>query len=163
MHIIERKNWIIGYFFFSLQQVIGKEAALFEFRKTDVPPVLLILDRRDDAVTPLLNQVRSHLIKLSTKLFSSVYPPPVDVFLDFILLKSRSHEVNRGWYKVGDCLLCTELMLCSKWSRDFEETQLPAQKIWCALCLCDWNKTYAFAGFVWLPLPLIIKQFSWSH
>nr|KAG5706533.1 hypothetical protein BaRGS_028704 [Batillaria attramentaria] len=38
------------------QQVINKEAALFEFRKTDVAPVLLILDRRDDAVTPLLNQ-----------------------------------------------------------------------------------------------------------
>ncbi|KAI8793205.1 vacuolar protein sorting-associated protein 45 [Biomphalaria glabrata] len=40
----------------SIRQVINKEAALFEFRKTDVPPVLLILDRRDDAVTPLLNQ-----------------------------------------------------------------------------------------------------------
>lgn len=40
----------------SVRQVIGKEAALFEFRKTDVPPILLILDRRDDAVTPLLNQ-----------------------------------------------------------------------------------------------------------
>ncbi|XP_059149023.1 vacuolar protein sorting-associated protein 45-like [Physella acuta] len=40
----------------SVRQVISKEAALFEFRKTDVAPVLLILDRRDDAVTPLLNQ-----------------------------------------------------------------------------------------------------------
>lgn len=40
----------------SVRQVINKEAALFEFRKTDVAPVLLILDRRDDAVTPLLNQ-----------------------------------------------------------------------------------------------------------
>ena len=39
------------------QQTINKDAGLFEFRKTDVPPVLLILDRRDDAVTPLLNQV----------------------------------------------------------------------------------------------------------
>lgn len=41
----------------AVQQVINKEAALFEFRKTDVAPVLLILDRRDDCVTPLLNQV----------------------------------------------------------------------------------------------------------
>ncbi|XP_070202635.1 vacuolar protein sorting-associated protein 45-like isoform X2 [Littorina saxatilis] len=40
----------------SVRQVINKEAALFEFRKTDVAPVLMILDRRDDAVTPLLNQ-----------------------------------------------------------------------------------------------------------
>jgi len=30
---------------------------LFEFRQTDVSPVLLVLDRRDDAVTPMLNQV----------------------------------------------------------------------------------------------------------
>ena len=44
--------------FSSFQQTINKDAGLFEFRKTDVPPVLLILDRRDDAVTPLLNQVR---------------------------------------------------------------------------------------------------------
>lgn len=40
----------------NVRQVINKEAALFEFRKTDVTPLLLILDRRDDAVTPLLNQ-----------------------------------------------------------------------------------------------------------
>lgn len=29
---------------------------MFEFRRTDVPPLLLILDRRDDPVTPLLMQ-----------------------------------------------------------------------------------------------------------
>ncbi|XP_071168759.1 vacuolar protein sorting-associated protein 45-like [Mytilus galloprovincialis] len=40
----------------SVRQTINKEAALFEFRKTDVAPILLILDRRDDAVTPILNQ-----------------------------------------------------------------------------------------------------------
>ncbi|XP_064608238.1 vacuolar protein sorting-associated protein 45-like [Liolophura sinensis] len=39
-----------------VRQMINKEAGLFEFRKTDVPPVLMILDRRDDCVTPLLNQ-----------------------------------------------------------------------------------------------------------
>ena len=43
--------------FFTMQQVISREAALFDFRRTDSPPVLLILDRRDDPVTPLLNQV----------------------------------------------------------------------------------------------------------
>lgn len=39
------------------QQVISKEYELFEFRRTEVPPLLLILDRCDDAITPLLNQV----------------------------------------------------------------------------------------------------------
>lgn len=46
---------------FSRQQVITKEYELFDFRRTEVPPLLLILDRSDDAITPLLNQV-NHLV-----------------------------------------------------------------------------------------------------
>jgi len=37
-----------------LQRRTSQEAELFEFRKSDVSPILLILDRRDDPVTPLL-------------------------------------------------------------------------------------------------------------
>ncbi|KAK6350712.1 vacuolar protein sorting-associated protein 45 [Orbilia javanica] len=33
-----------------------QEAQLFDFRKTDTPPILLILDRRSDPITPLLSQ-----------------------------------------------------------------------------------------------------------
>jgi len=40
----------------SVLATINEEADLFAFRKTDVPPLLLLLDRRDDPVTPLLNQ-----------------------------------------------------------------------------------------------------------
>ncbi|CAH3038527.1 unnamed protein product [Pocillopora meandrina] len=40
----------------NIKHKINEEASLFDFRRTDVPPVLLILDRRDDPVTPLLNQ-----------------------------------------------------------------------------------------------------------
>ncbi len=39
-----------------LQRRMSQETELFEFRRTDVPPLLLILDRRDDPVTPLLTQ-----------------------------------------------------------------------------------------------------------
>ncbi|KAJ3331949.1 vacuolar protein sorting-associated protein 45 [Blyttiomyces sp. JEL0837] len=35
---------------------IQQEGPLFDFRKTDTPPILMILDRRNDPVTPLLNQ-----------------------------------------------------------------------------------------------------------
>ncbi|KAL2351824.1 vacuolar protein sorting-associated protein 45 [Cryomyces antarcticus] len=35
---------------------ITQEEQLFDFRKTDTPPILLVLDRRDDPVTPLLTQ-----------------------------------------------------------------------------------------------------------
>lgn len=44
------------------QQIITKEYELFDFRKTEVPPVLLILDRSDDAITPLLNQARALIL-----------------------------------------------------------------------------------------------------
>ena len=40
----------------SILNTIDTEADLFAFRKPDVPPLLLLLDRRDDPVTPLLNQ-----------------------------------------------------------------------------------------------------------
>lgn len=33
-----------------------QEEQLFDFRKTDTPPILLVVDRRDDPVTPLLTQ-----------------------------------------------------------------------------------------------------------
>ncbi|XP_044305169.1 vacuolar protein sorting-associated protein 45 [Varanus komodoensis] len=39
-----------------IKQVITKEYELFDFRRTEVPPLLLLLDRSDDAITPLLNQ-----------------------------------------------------------------------------------------------------------
>ena len=35
---------------------ITQEEQLFDFRKTDTPPILLIVDRRDDPITPLLTQ-----------------------------------------------------------------------------------------------------------
>lgn len=33
-----------------------QEDQLFDFRKADTPPILLILDRRNDPITPLLSQ-----------------------------------------------------------------------------------------------------------
>ncbi|MCJ1472813.1 vacuolar protein sorting-associated protein 45 [Lambiella insularis] len=39
-----------------LRYQMTQEEQLFDFRKTDTPPILLILDRRDDPITPLLTQ-----------------------------------------------------------------------------------------------------------
>lgn len=33
-----------------------QESGLFDFRRTEFSPLLLVIDRRDDPVTPLLNQ-----------------------------------------------------------------------------------------------------------
>ena len=38
------------------QYAIQQEGPLFDFRKVDTPPILLILDRRNDPITPLLSQ-----------------------------------------------------------------------------------------------------------
>lgn len=40
----------------SVRNIISRDSNLFDFRQSDVAPVLLILDRREDAITPLLNQ-----------------------------------------------------------------------------------------------------------
>ncbi|RKO96226.1 Sec1-like protein, partial [Caulochytrium protostelioides] len=39
-----------------VQYQIGQEGQLFDFRKADTPPILLIVDRMSDPVTPLLTQ-----------------------------------------------------------------------------------------------------------
>eukprot|EP01134_Creolimax_fragrantissima_P003495 CFRG3495T1 len=39
-----------------MSSIIQNEPSLFDFRRSDTPPLMIILDRRDDCVTPLLNQ-----------------------------------------------------------------------------------------------------------
>lgn len=55
------------------QHKINDEASLFDFRRTDVPPLLLILDRRDDPVTPLLNQVGSCYVAFHGEIFKGSF------------------------------------------------------------------------------------------
>lgn len=39
-----------------VSQLMTRESKLFDFRRPEIPPLLLIMDRRSDTVTPLLNQ-----------------------------------------------------------------------------------------------------------
>ena len=39
-----------------VRYIMTQEEQLFDFRKTDTSPILLVLDRRDDPITPLLTQ-----------------------------------------------------------------------------------------------------------
>ena len=39
-----------------VRATISRDSNLFDFRQGDVAPVLLILDRREDSITPVLNQ-----------------------------------------------------------------------------------------------------------
>ena len=40
----------------SVKSLISREASLFDFRRSDSTPLLLIIDRRSDPITPILNQ-----------------------------------------------------------------------------------------------------------
>ena len=57
--------------------VMSQESSLFDFRMPDSPPLLLILDRRNDPVTPLLNQwtyqaMTHELVSIHNNLVSNV-------------------------------------------------------------------------------------------
>ena len=58
------------------------EPGLFDFRRTEVAPLLLVVDRRDDPVTPLLNQW-TYQVLLDIEIFnvSLVVWPPETGFL----------------------------------------------------------------------------------
>ncbi|CAG5125539.1 unnamed protein product, partial [Candidula unifasciata] len=93
----------------SVRQVISKEAALFEFRKTDVPPVLLILDRRDDAVTPLLNQwtyqaMVHELLTISNNRINLSSIPGVSKDLQEVVLSAEHDEfyANNMYMNFGE-------------------------------------------------------------
>lgn len=47
----------LKFMYVALQKLMyQQESGLFDFRRKEVSPLLLIVDRRDDPVTPLLNQ-----------------------------------------------------------------------------------------------------------
>lgn len=47
-----------------------QESGLFDFRRTEISPLLLVIDRRDDPVTPLLNQW-TYQVNLNLQLWHS--------------------------------------------------------------------------------------------
>lgn len=51
------KECVFSPFCWILQKLMyQQESGLFDFRRTEISPLLLVVDRRDDPVAPLLNQ-----------------------------------------------------------------------------------------------------------
>ena len=48
--------WLLYFFGMYQKLMYQQESGLFDFRRMEVSPLLLVIDRRDDPVTPLLNQ-----------------------------------------------------------------------------------------------------------
>lgn len=57
---IFKKKSKIFIFVIYFKNIISRDSNLFDFRQNDPAPVLLILDRREDPITPLLNQVNKY-------------------------------------------------------------------------------------------------------
>ncbi|XP_066577524.1 vacuolar protein sorting-associated protein 45 isoform X1 [Amia ocellicauda] len=81
----------------SVKQIITKEYELFDFRKTEVPPLLLILDRSDDAITPLLNQwtyqaMVHELLGLNNNRIDLSRVPGISKELSEVVLSAESDE-----------------------------------------------------------------------
>ncbi|KAI9718947.1 MAG: hypothetical protein M1812_003832 [Candelaria pacifica] len=52
----EKNSLLVKKLATEVRYQMTQEEQLFDFRKTDTPPILLILDRRNDPITPLLTQ-----------------------------------------------------------------------------------------------------------
>nr|CAG4647780.1 EOG090X03QA [Moina brachiata]SVE92924.1 EOG090X03QA [Moina brachiata] len=93
----------------SLKDTIVKESALFTFQRGDVAPLLLILDRRCDPITPLLNQwtyqaMVHELLTIKNNRVSLVGVPGAPKDLSEVLLSAEQDEfyTNNMYLNFGD-------------------------------------------------------------
>lgn len=68
-----------------------QESGLFDFRRMEVSPLLLVIDRRDDPLTPLLNQWTYQVLE-SQKIFCLVVT--ICLCWLFIVMFSRQWFMN---------------------------------------------------------------------
>ncbi|KAL4227995.1 vacuolar protein sorting-associated protein 45 [Mactra antiquata] len=102
----------------SIQQSINKEAGLFDFRQPDVAPILLILDRSDDAVTPMLNQwtyqaMVHELLEINNNRVNLSQVPGISKDLQEVVLSAEHDEfyANNMYMNFGEiCNNIKELM-----------------------------------------------------
>lgn len=78
----------------SLKHFTNKDAALFDFRRSEIPPLLLIVDRRRDPVTPLLNQwtyqaMVHELLTINNNRVSLAHVPGISRDLQELVLSSE--------------------------------------------------------------------------
>jgi len=79
---------------------MNDEARLFDFRQSDISPILLIVDRTDDPVTPLLNQwtyqaMVHELLGINNNRISLATVPGIANELKEVVLSAEHDEVYR--------------------------------------------------------------------
>lgn len=115
----------------SIRNIISRDANLFDFRQNDVAPVLLILDRREDTVTPLLNQwtyqaMVHELLGIRSNIVSLKNVPGISKELEEIILSAEYDEFyeNNMYSNYGEiCVKIKELM------EDFQKKSQSTTKV----------------------------------
>lgn len=97
-----------------VSQMMTREAKLFDFRKTQVPPLLLVLDRKSDVVTPLLNQwtyqaMVHELLKINNNRVNLSQVPGLSRDLQDIVLSEDNDEfyANNMYRNFGE--ICSNI------------------------------------------------------
>jgi vacuolar protein sorting-associated protein 45 len=77
--------------------MISKDSALFDFRQNEIAPLLFIIDRREDPVTPLLNQwtyqaMVHELIGIKNNIVNLSGVPSIPKDLEEIVLSAEYDE-----------------------------------------------------------------------
>lgn len=115
----------------NIRLAIDKNATLFDFRRQDVPPLLLILDRRDDPVTPLLNQwtyqaMVHELLGIHNNRIDLSKVPGISKDLQEVVLSSEHDD----FYQKNKYLNFGEIAQNSKeLMEDFQKTVKSSQKL----------------------------------
>lgn len=115
----------------SIRLAIDKNATTFDFRRQDVPPLLLILDRRDDPVTPLLNQwtyqaMLHELLGIHNNRIDLSKVPGIGKDLQEVVLSSEHDE----FYQKNKYLNFGEIAQNSKeLMEEFQKTVKSSQKL----------------------------------
>lgn len=102
----------------SVRNTISRDANLFDFRQNDIAPVLLILDRREDPITPLLNQwtyqaMVHEIFGIKSNIVNLKNVPGISKELEEIILSAEYDEFyeNNMYSNYGEiCVRIKELM-----------------------------------------------------
>lgn len=115
----------------SVRSIISRDSNLFDFRHTDIAPVLLILDRREDPITPLLNQwtyqaMVHEIFRMKSNIVNLKDVPGISKELEEIILSAEYDEFyeNNMYSNYGEiCVKIKELM------EDFQKKSQSSSKV----------------------------------
>lgn len=91
---------LVSYFEVLQKLMYEQESSLFDFRRTEISPLLLVIDRRDDPVTPLLNQWTYQVIWLMPIVLTHLWRFLLILFRSWSFFEENnplSFEGNGSW------------------------------------------------------------------